>query len=1767
MKTPENPDSSSPIAAPPPAAAAPRGPVVRWLRAVGGPLGAIRQRRGFALVVILSVLTLLTVLVVAFFLNVTGEVTAAKAFSSGVETKQLADSAINLVQAQIRDATAGFQRDAESGALNPSARLAWASQPGMVRTWDDQGADYRHYKLYSDDEMVITTSHTTSLVEDQDEAVAWAPSDRDGDGFPDSSYDALWVDLNAPVAQTVSGTATLSYPIIVPPSKLMASGTAGVGPPSISVQGDDVVPVDDPATTTQEGVQGFSVTAPEWFDSSAPPKPVNNPVPMPVRWLYVLADGAVVAPASAAASGTAGGVSQIAVAGATKANPVVGRIAFWADDETCKLNLNTAGEGIFWDQPRANTWMERARGFAHHSGGADPSLQCVPGLYGFGWSIPAQNEFHRYPGHPATTSLSAVFGDRMTVPLGFITSDADYRKISDYFALSPRYRDWDGSDKNTAGSMGGRQTMNVDVTDVMRPKNDRLYASVDEFQFAPQLADGDLRRPEHTGFQPEELAQLAFFTTTASRAPDVTLFNTPRLSVWPQMQDGSLRNAKDALLAFCSELRPTTGSGTTAQVQRYYFQRHSPYRGEGNRGSSVQPALDWGISRNQQLYTYVRNLSALPIPGIGGSLESKHTPRVRDQIITEMFDFIRGATNILGNKLEPRYTYAAPLDGTYYPLSGGVQGATTVFAGSPPSGLQGGGGTRGFGRVPILRSVAIVFYCADILQDQDLRAGGAFAGLTDPNFTGYPPDYTLPNGLPDAPDANPYPARSPFGDSRVENVGQEPDDDWLDINGNGIEGEIFDVPNPSRPGEIRFLGERRRIPYATRVGAALVLEPVNLTPGAPLLATNYRFRIRGLGNLRAVARDGNRESFFATDQGTMRVQNSGSRWTGPGFDDLFTTGVDSLRAARTANKNPEDNAYAFIGRINNDGTEGIEVRPGNASGATADRGWFHAPPQFRFEGGTIYVEILDGANNSTAVLQTVEINFPATDVPQPTLRRAVAGYGVDRQDQLRDLRSWDYQIDVDAWQMLYGQSPNNPTPSVGEPPTPPSPQPMRIHPMERDLRYYTLATSGSPATQAGSANAPIQVRIISTGSTFAVADGTMNYTPNPGVNPMVFAERFRRNGTTAMGTNPTTNFIQSGFIRRGDVVRAMELSVSGTAMGDYRLAAAYSSIPATAGYYQPDYQYSDVGVPHAFRMRPTDRHGATMGFAAAPRLARPGAETDYEQSSAGGAQMPCDWTAPPPFLVWPPRVGAGYGFVEDNRAFDKFGWGHRPCKGASFGSPVRYATSPRQAAETVSFANTTGPEMTLPRLWQDKMSFACAPGQNGAEFVLSGTTHPGDWDNAPGWMYDGPWLNLPDQASVYNSDPNYSNRPDRIYFATDTAASTESGLAFSPNRQVASPVMFGSLPRGIDPDAPDLSAPWQTLLFCPNPAAGAIHPGFGSGGQGGDPAGTGPAARPPFRQPPDHLWLDFFNMPVVEPYAISEPFSTGGRINMNYQIQPFNRVERSTGMHAVLKNMMIAAIPTAVGEAAYANQSQSATYKGIPGNGDVIEQLRTGGPILWNVDATQRARNQDALDHHEIRYRIDVAETLEGFAARFAAGDIFRSASEICGIFLVPKPLRFGAPEIPSALESYHPSVRNKAATYENMEQWWGESNLPANPGDGFLCTGDNTREMPYNHVYPRLTTKSNTYRVHFTVQALKQRQRATPATGSGGASSDPYATWDESRDQVLGEYRGSALLERYIDPNDPDLPDFATVDLTNERAVIDKYYKFRVLETKRFLP
>jgi hypothetical protein len=103
--------------------------------------------------------------------------------------------------------------------------------------------------------------------------------------------------------------------------------------------------------------------------------------------------------------------------------------------------------------------------------------------------------------------------------------------------------------------------------------------------------------------------------------------------------------------------------------------------------------------------------------------------------------------------------------------------------------------------------------------------------------------------------------------------------------------------------------------------------------------------------------------------------------------------------------------------------------------------------------------------------------------------------------------------------------------------------------------------------------------------------------------------------------------------------------------------------------------------------------------------------------------------------------------------------------------------------------------------------------------------------------------------------------------------------------------------------------------------------------------------------------------------------------------------------------------------------------------------------------------------------------------------------------------------------------------------------------------TGDNTKERPYSSLYAKLTTQSNTFRVHYRVQAIRKARSVEPAT------------FDPSKDTVASDQRGSVLIERRIDPTNPGIPDYAANPGALGAQPLDNFYKFRVLEQKRFNP
>ena len=507
---------------------------------------------------------------------------------------------------------------------------AWASQPGAIRTYSSSGSGLKNiYKLYSSPDMVVT---------------AFPSADVNLSGWNNNT--ALFTDLNAPV---ISGSGATNYPILDP---------AAVG----SVQGFDII--DAPTNATQ-------------------------PAPMPVNWLYVLEDGTLAPPAAAAGNNT------VTVTGATAANPIVGRIAFWTDDDTSKININTAS-GAPWNYTNTTvttTWQTN-RTVPMPANYWDTPMSASHQEFNLAISQPWAGEYQRYPGHPATVSLSAVFTNLTT---------------NDILDIAPRIT----YQNNLAGSLwGSRAATNTvtsadlgntnDATNLMRSPDSarsstayrmgddasRLYANVDELLFATNRPY-DTNTPASGGnsITPQQIEQARFFLTASSRAPDVTLFNTPRLLVWPITSLSGSTNKMtpyDKLIAFCGTVGGNTSVGST---NSYYFTRSDP----------DSPTADYGVQRNKDLIAYFRRMTTQTVPGFEGSsgILGKYGANEAEQITTQIFDYIR-CINTRDQSME---TNISAVNTNYYFATN-----STI---TPTSGLNN---TRGFGRFPTITKVGVHFW-------------------------------------------------------------------------------------------------------------------------------------------------------------------------------------------------------------------------------------------------------------------------------------------------------------------------------------------------------------------------------------------------------------------------------------------------------------------------------------------------------------------------------------------------------------------------------------------------------------------------------------------------------------------------------------------------------------------------------------------------------------------------------------------------------------------------------------------------------------------------------------------------------------------------------------------------------------------------------------------------------------------------------------------------------------------------------------------------
>jgi len=1305
-------------------------------RMFAGRRGSATRESGFALVMVLIFLTLMVGLSIAFFTSVTTDSSASASASNEAATKQLADSTVQNVIGQIKQATSGAN--------------AWASQPGMVRTYGPTGAAATNYKLYSSGTM--TTSGELSAAQVGDYAAAW------------TSNKALWTDMNAPVADA---GGTLNYPVL------------------------------DPAATTR-GVQGFSITNPPGYSSGNAVSAANNPAPMPVQWLYQLRDGTL-------AAATAAGADTVTVAGASSTNSIVGRVAFWTDDETCKVNINTAGEGTFWDTPR---FVAPTTG----SGGIPWDLDhaWMFADYGYAAYQPAQYEFQRYPGHPAQVALSTIFPG--------ITSE--------YAAgVTPRLA-WGGSQGGSTWAGGASAA--IDLSTAPRKP---LYATVDELLFQENRTVNAFS-PTGSALTKAELEAAKFFITATSRAPEVNLFNLPRIACWPidkELATNPLSprtTAYDRLIAFCSTQRRDLGQ----KAYRYYFQR----------SDSQSATKDYdGIERNQQLYAYLQRLTGSPVPGFGGNFLSKYGTD-RDQILTEIFDYIR-CTNLS----DPNLAGTLPAGNKAW-----SKGTKPFFAnyqhGYKPGGdLMCGqvmpikiGATMGFGRYHTIKDLSMIITCTGDGRDGPMPASG--------NATIYQQSNDIASNLTLA------------GTSLASNEKRF---------------QIFLLPNLFLPSPGMIYGTPELLYRISgldqiQISGATNIDGGSLFPSAPT-ASGW------VGRLTPTSLGG------SSVHSTAPVVPLGYP---------FAIHRSPLYFRSTMGLSSNEIIYPFISRaftlpagatitLANAATLTIEIF--QAKGAY-DSNDSSLSPLYKMPGAPTYDQITSDSSN---LIQTINLTFPAGTFAQPTLP------------------------DTPNKKSLFDDS------------------------------YQDIATSTSVT-----ANFPLGAWGF---------DARVGYVTG---RPQIIAHSSR--------TKPF------------DTVRTVSVKT-----GDVRAVAASQTVPA--GMFDVDsIAYSDS----------TPAYQSFHYLTAGPSTSPPGIpRVQYRNPDRAGKLVPgiTDKDAGPVDL---PQATTIYSLYGD---FD----GPQPVFGQS---------------------STAWP------------SVLC-----------------------------GPWINKPDEGD--SDEPGTINNGSNLPYYCNTVSSVKTPQVYTPNRIMPSPGMFGSLPTGVRKQIASngVQGSWQTLLFRPQPT----HPNYSS-------------------SIPDHLIMDLFWMPVVEPYAISEPFSTAGKINMNYQIAPFTYITRATAMMSAMKAEKISARP-----------------------------LNTG-----SVPNTMKVR----LDINT----SETGGTLQQFKEKFATGKIFKSATEICDQDLVP--------------------IADPAGVPQTWTSSWASKFWAANAN-----TGDNTRERPYANLYPRLTTKSNTFTVHYRVQTLKKSPGGTPNL------------WDEGRDQIVGESRGSAIIERYVDVNDPRIPDFAT----DTSARLDTYYKFRVINSKRFAP
>lgn len=1627
-----------------------------------------RRRKAIALVLVITVVALMSILMVAIFSVTRMEYKSTQAFVYSKSAKQLGDIATAIVQAQI----ANGQNPDNYNQRVTAKMYTHATQPGMVRTYDSSGNFYAAYKLYSSANMKVTGDESGLYTDQHVPPSAW------------NTMPARYVDLNEPVVRPglANGTYAVYFPILDP----RAAWNYGVGGQSAG------------AVVGSTQVEGFSYTkaAPsvgtgggqDYSSTIVTPADASNPdnlrLPMPVEWMYVLEDGTL-----GVLDNSNNFVSSSQATTASASNPIVGRIAFWTDDESCKVNINTASEPTFLTSPFF--FHERDSKWAHFP--------------------PVTGEYQRYPGHPATVALSSVLAPNYSFdPLlpkqdGFSSFMDLVRLKEKFYSIAPKISGG-GSEAGTrpfaqddfSGQNGERSSaVAVDLTTNAKA---RLYATVDELLFqdgyvaskgrVQQLTDSGTDQLPNGNYllSHDVIERSRFFLTAQSRSPEFSIHGLPRVCIWPVADENQKkdkwRTTFDNMIAYCATIQRK--SSTTDTYKKSYIFRRADSRSGSN---------DLNINRNTQLLDYlVDQMSLLSWPNTSfnasssfDNFASKYGNDNVNQLAIQFFDYIRStnlydgitarnnnAWNAAGSSVVDLYNYRDNNFSDCYTFTSqriSPQPTSTVVSGdnassnqqavsstgilpghgqvSPAVWKKGGRSYKGFGRMITISEIGFQFICtADGQTD-----GGSLSNAVWPK------------------------ANNPIGLGGGTAI-------WYGVNpGDGIEttNSVYsgmNITGSNSSANAFFYSNFPPLTQPASVTAAQTIYGTETTRGTTRHPSKHPGFYPQFWNM--TLPDG-----VWLDGHSKRVQVMlllEAFCPSLGYTGIYPEYTIVLDGSTISNMKIHSYRDGEVSLFNTTGDIPIKSYTNIYSqGRSADILGGHSGPS-NISGGR-HTRGISGSGG--LVLMPKDVNY---DVNNTSGHNALQNYAfcsdfvtVDRQLPMRvtfptgdikvsiyDTHNWETASPVQVMYVNFSSLGSSvPVPNLAES----KPYTESVDSFGRIVYTRTLVgphywvanyegcigrMTGLPNPQYDGRNsfwlqapapAPSAISSDATGARKAQAiRGRLDTTAS-----LINETR------TGVSPQAVTVIAPNGVNQPTDVVRSIV-----PAMGDYRTLAARNEVP------------SSWWMPHPLSVDPSlfQVHSFTNSMA----NAEPGVKL---------AQANADNSVDP----------QAYNSFYDNS--------YQLIGGARFNTNASGNTyngvHPRQA--------------DLP----PSRDFATAANAFG------------DFDTGLSNAREGPYINKPDEGNFYAGNETLNNQTkffrSAYFFNTwHNADDWRSGIYMTPNRMIASPVMFGSLPTGVWgnpsglPTASSASndyAPWQTLLFRPHAQINGLSP-------------VSQSSHPGMQDPSDHYLLDMFFMPVVEPYAISEPLSIAGRINMNYQIMPFINIRRATGMHAVMKGEFMTAIP---------NEDIVPSKEYYP--------LGGGSTAAWD----QRYWN-DAGDNKFWHRQLDVAATLRQFDLKFlhqsggqkSYAGLFRSASQICDMHLIPQ-TKNGGNNITNPTGVLNATSQNQIN--EIMNSFWSY-NRP---------TGDNVRERPYSNLYARLTTRSNTFRVHVRTQVLK-KARSTDAT-----------TFVPGTDQVLSEYRGSVLLERYIDPNDPNLviPDYAEGAVN--QAPLDSFYRFHALETKRFNP